>query len=212
MHRLVIALCAFVFSAVAFAESIQIPGIDGDAGQLNVRLPPAYDAKQSYSVLLSPGDYYWQDRDSVPGWIVVSGGAFYGGDVVGKSALAIAFLRKRFPPKGGGFHIAGWSANSAGVFAIAMAHADEFLSVTGIAGMPGSASDAELDKLKSLGVHFVVGENDTYWRDGSMRWHERMKSAGVSSTLEIIPNGGHVMDELVGPPIFDRLEGWMAAD
>jgi len=209
MHRFLLALLAMVFCASAIAESVRVPGIDGDAGELNVRLPPNYDVSQSYSVLLSPGDYYWQDRESVPGWIVVTGGPFYGGDVVGKSRLALDFLRLRYPPKGGGFHLAGWSANSAGVFQIAMAHAQDFLSVTGIAGMPGNATDSDLDKLKSVSVHFVVGDNDTYWRDGSKRAHRRLQARGVNSTLEIIANGGHVMDELVGPPIFERLEGWM---
>ncbi len=55
-------------------------------------------------------------------------------------------------------------------------------------------------------VQFIVGQNDSYWKKGSEGWHQRFLNAGMKSTLEIIPNGEHVMPEIKGKPIFDRLD------
>lgn len=35
--------------------------------------------------------------------------------------------------------------------------------------------------------------------------HGLMQQQGLTSTLEIIPEGGHVMPEIVGEPFFERM-------
>ena len=198
-----LVLLALPFSAAA--ETVEIPGPDGSKLSLEIHHPPDYQPGKSYSILVSPGDYYWQEGASQPGWVVATGGAFYGPDRLVSARAAIEWLRKTYRPKLGGFHLAGWSANSAGVFEIAMDHPEDFLSVTGIAGMPGRNAESRLKRLAPVRVQFIVGENDTYWRQGSERWHRTMQEMGISSTLEIIPKGEHVMPELIGDPLFERL-------
>jgi pimeloyl-ACP methyl ester carboxylesterase len=206
------AVTLFAALAVASptaAEDLTITGADGTEVAIEIHLPPDFEAGVEYSILVSPGTWYWQDRPSQPGWIVVQSDAFYGAHRIENSRLALAALRARYRPLHGGFHIAGWSANSSGVFEIAMTHSKEFLSVTGIAGMPGRGAADELERLREIDVHFVVGERDSYWREGSERWHARLLELGVRSTLEIVPGGEHVMPELANEPIFERLNGWV---
>jgi hypothetical protein len=197
---------ALLVPLVACAETVTIPGLDGDKIELEIHRPADFQADKAYSILVGPGNYYWQDRPSQPGWIVVMSDAFYEDKRVARSKVVLAWLREQFQVKHGGFHTAGWSRNSAGVFEIVMAHPQEFLSVTGIAGMPGqSTTETQLASLKAIRVQFVVGENDSYWRSGSERWHEQMLALGIRSSLEIIPNGAHVMPEIANEPIFERL-------
>ena len=192
-------------SLAAESETMSISGAEGGDITIYLTLPPDFDASTAYSVLLSPGDFYWENRPSQPGWIVAVSSAFYGDDRIANSKLVLDWLGETYEVRNGAFHIAGWSANSAGVFAIAMAYPEEFLSVTGIAGMPGRGAEDDLVKLADLHVQFIVGENDTYWRQGSERWFELMQQQGISTTLEIIPNGAHVMPEIAEEPMFERM-------
>ena len=203
-------LLLFLVPTLAFAEAVEIPDGDGGEMALHVHRPPDFDPSQSYSILVSPGNYYWQDRPSQPGWVVVTGDAFFGPGRLARSKVALSWLREQFSPRNGGFHIAGWSANSAGVFEIAMTSPKDFLSVTGIAGMPGPGAEGDLQALEDIRVQFVVGENDGYWRRGSERWHKKMKAQGIHSTLEIIPNGEHVMPEIANEPMFERMNQLVA--
>ncbi len=198
-------------AACSSAETVELDGAGGQKIALEIHLPPGFDAGTAYSVLVSPGEYYWKERPSQPGWIVAVSDAFWGDARLANSKLALAWLRQHYEPRNGGFHIAGWSANSAGVFEIAMAYPQEFLSVTGIAGMPGRGSEADLGKLAGTRVQFVVGEKDSYWRRGSERWFEQMEQIGIEATLEIISEGEHVMPEIANEPIFERLDRLVAS-
>lgn len=189
---------------VSAAETVKIPGVQGKI-ELEVHLPPDFDASKAYSVLAGPGDYYWQDRPSQPGWISVTGEAFFGPGRIENSILAMNYLRERYRIRGDGFHLACWSANSAGVFEIAMTHPKEILSITGVAGTPASATGDEIKNLRDVRVQFIVGENDRFWREGSEIWHARLEALGASSSLEIIPRGGHVMPEIANEPFFERM-------
>ena len=80
-----------------------------------------------------------------------------------------------------------------------------FHSVTGVAGMPRAVSKSEMAGMKEVRVQFIVGEKDSYWRTGSERWHKDFVEAGVHTTIEIVPNGGHVMPEIANGPFFERL-------
>ncbi len=201
------ALLLLLFSAGPRAvaeEKVTLPGVSGEI-EMVIHVPPGFQDSQQYSVLVSPGDYYWKDRPFQPGWIVVWSDAFYGKDRIKDSKKAIEWLRRRYRIRGGGLHMAGWSANSAGVFDIVMAYPEDFLSVTGIAGMPGSGAENRLHLLEDIRVQFIVGEKDQYWRQGSERWHKLMKKAGIDTSLEIVPKGEHVMPEIANEPIFERL-------
>ena len=210
-HSLTVAVLVVACSASCLAaEEVEIAGADGRTIALDVRLPEGFDPATEHSVIVGPGDYYWQGGPPPAGWILVLGDAFYGPDRIANSNLALKWIEDNHKVRGGGFHIAGWSANSAGVFEIAMTYPDRFLSVTGVAGMPGRGAEADLDRLKDVRVQFIVGSEDSYWRDGSNRWHELMLERGIESRLEIIPDGEHVMVELVHGPMFDRMNRLVA--
>ncbi len=193
------------FEAGAASPAEEILGDGGKKIEIVVRLPADFDADSEYSVMVSPGDYYWKNSVSPQGWIVAISDGFFGDGRVTNSKRVLDWLRQRYKIRGDRFHIAGWSANSAGVFEIVMAYPEEFASVTGIAGMPGRGSEDELSKLAETHVQFIVGERDHYWRQGSERWHQLMQEEGISSTLEIIQRGDHVMPEIANEPIFERM-------
>ena len=201
-------LLAMQHPASLSAETVSIPG----APQLeaSIELPPDFDAAIAYNVLVSPGNFYWQERPSQPGWITVSSDGFWGDDRIESSKRLLDWLRDHYQLRNDGFHAAGWSANSAGVFEIVARYPAEFLSITGIAGMPGAGSEGDLSNFAGLHVQFIVGENDRYWRRGSERWFELMQEAGIETTLEIIANGDHVMPEIANGPLFERLDGLVA--
>ena len=97
-------------------------------------------------------------------------------------------------------------AKSAGIFDLAMANADRFHSITGLAGDPGSLNDDRIAALKKMKVQFVVGENDSYCRKAAEDDHKKLKAGGVETYLEIIPKGGHILKDLIGGGFISRLE------
>ena len=75
-----------------------------------------------------------------------------------------------------------------------------------MAGNPGSLSKKDIAALKNMKVQFVVGEDDRYWQKSARDANTKLKAAGVNTTLEIIPDGKHVMKELIGKGFMQRLE------
>ena len=51
-----------------------------------------------------------------------------------------------------------------------------------------------------------MGENDTYWQRSGRSAHEKLKAGGVDSVFEIVPDGEHVMTNLVGMGFMEKLE------
>ena len=75
-----------------------------------------------------------------------------------------------------------------------------------LAGNPAGVSGSDLAALQSVKVQFVVGENDTYWQRSARDAHEKLVAGGVNSVFEIVPNGEHVMTNLIGEPFIQKLE------
>ena len=199
---LLVAL-ASVAPAEIRTETLKLP--NGNTVELEIHLPDSQKSVVDYNVVVSPGEYYWGKPEAHSRWIVVVSDAFFGPQSSVNAKPTLDWIREHYPPLGGGFHMAGWSANSAGVFEIVSNHPGDFLSITGIAGMPGRNSEDAMLALKAVRIQFIVGENDSYWRQGSERWHEFFLEKGADSRIEVIPNGPHVIEELIGSPIFDRL-------
>ena len=57
-----------------------------------------------------------------------------------------------------------------------------------------------------MNVQFVVGENDPYWQRSAHEAHDKLVAGGVDSVLEIVPDGEHVMTNLIGKPFIQKLE------
>ena len=178
-----------------------------------VHLPPEYDADQDYPVLIGPGDgekgsdpgYYWQTDPNIPGWIIVDA-QLWDSETAPNIELILDAVNDAYNVEGDKFHAVCWSANSAGIFRLITAHADRFHSITGMAGNPGGVSDSDIDALQPVKVQFVVGENDTYWLRSARDAYEKLVAGGVDSVFEVVPNGEHVMTNLIGAPFIEKLE------
>ena len=178
-----------------------------------VHLPPEYDADQDYVVLIGPGDaekgsepgIYWQTDPNIPGWIIVDA-QLWDSETALNIDLILDAVKDAHNVEGDKFHAVCWSANSAGIFRLITAHADRFHSIAGMAGNPSGVSDSDIEALRSVKVQFVVGENDAYWLRSARDAHEKLVAGGVDSGFEVVPNGEHVMTNLIGAPFIKKLE------
>ena len=185
----------------------------GDAIPYAIHLPPDFDADKSYPVLIGPGDgeegadpgFYWQTDPHIDGWIIVDAQIWDSATARSLDALLDA-VAAEVNVEGEKFHAVCWSANSAGIFRLIIDHAKRFHSITGMAGNPGRVSSTDIAALQTVKVQFVVGENDTYWQRSARDAHETLLAAGVDSVFEIVPNGEHVMTNLIGAPFISKLE------
>ena len=192
-------------------ETLQVTS--GDQIPYAVHLPNGFDKSKVYPVLVGPGDaekgkeagYYWQSDMYSHGWIIVDAQIWSKQTEDSLDELLDELLR-RYKVEGDKFHTVCWSANSAGIFDLAIRYADRFYSIAGMAGNPRNLSKEGIAELKKMKVQFVVGENDPYWQRSARDAHEKLKAAGVATSLEIVPNGEHVMTELIGKGFMQRME------
>ncbi len=203
----------FELPAETVFDELELAG--GKRAKIAYRLPVGYDPEARHPVLLGPGDgnrgagydppRFWGEDAVQRGWIAVDSPEV----LRGASQAFLEALKQRFPPEGGRFHAVGFSANSAGTFATVVDHPEFFHSAWGIPGYPRTRDADELRGLGDAGVaiHFIAGSNDTGWLRSSERVHEQLKKLGVETTLEVIPGGGHVLDELLGGGLIERLDG-----
>jgi predicted esterase len=179
-------------------------------------LPPDFDPDATYPVLVGPGDaephpdepgsLYWGEDAVARGWIVVETPAFIMDDAVEKARKLLDFIESKYHIEGGKFHLAGFSTNSVGVFEVAMAMPERFHTVTVVPGFPVVENESELAKLQGVTVNVIVGENDTLWLDEARLLHDRLRRLGVRSYLEVVPNGGHILEGMFGGELMNRLD------
>ena len=62
-----------------------------------------------------------------------------------------------------------------------------------------------LKRLKDIRVQFIVGDRDAGWLSQSKSYHERLTGMGVSTKLDIIKGGGHILKDLFGAPFMSKL-------
>ncbi len=213
-----IVALALIYSVPAVAgggETIhrQFATASGDTVPYAVHLPPGYDPAVAYPVLIGPGEgtkgadpgFYWRSEPHIEGWIIVDAQLWESDTKRAIDKLLDAVLAE-FDVEGGKFHAVCWSANSAGIFRLITDHAGRFHSITGMAGNPRGVSSDDIDALRSVRVQFVVGENDPGWTRSARSAHDKLKAGGVDSVFEIVPNGEHVMTNLVGEKFIQKLE------
>lgn len=178
-----------------------------------IHLPPDFDPDMRYPVLIGPGDaekgsdpgFYWQTDPHIDGWIIVDA-QLWEPETGRDLSLILDAVIADFNVEGEKFHAVCWSANSAGIFRLITSNATRFHSITGIAGNPGQVSGEDIEALKTVKVQFVVGENDSYWQRSARDAHEKLLAGGVDSIFEIVPDGEHVMTNLIGAPFIQKLE------
>ena len=178
-----------------------------------IHLPPDFDAENSYPVLIGPGDaeegsdpgFYWQTDPHIKAWVIVDAQIW---DIAGSGSFdaLLDAVAMEVNVEGGKFHVVCWSANSAAIFQLITDHAERFHSITGMAGNPRGVSATDIEALQAVKVQFVVGENDPYWQRSARDAYEKLLAGGVDTIFEIVPNGEHVMTNLIGEPFIQKLE------
>lgn len=167
-----------------------------------VQVPADFDAKKTYPIMIGPSEvesdddqsFYWRGVSDTEGWILIDFPIFQKEGV--KEFLS--YLRTIYRVEGNKFHTVCFSANSSGIFDLVMRMPDNFHSITGMAGNPGTRDKKKLAALKEVKVQFVVGDRDTYWMNAAKDRHKLLLELGVDSSIEIIKNGKHVLTELIG--------------
>ena len=194
-------------------ETIELGG--GKALTYGYHLPTDFDPEKTYPVLIGPGEvdaesksgFFW--RKNMPeklNWILIETMSFFEGDANKNTAKLLDHLEKRFNVEGGRFHIVCFSANSSPIFRVVMAIPERFQSATGIPGHPSSSDKNTLKTLKNIRTQFIVGENDGYWRTASEKTQKELTELGYDSILDIIPNGGHILRDLIGEGFLMKME------
>lgn len=219
---LIVLLISILFTASACAqnqltnsrfETVKLKS--GKELKYAIHLPTDYDPAKAYPTIIGPGDgireespgYYWHGKPSEFGWLIVETPAHFASDPVNQMSQLLDHLNERYNVEGDKFHMVGFSANSANSFRVGIALANRFHSLVGVAGFPRqNPTGKDLQKVKNTKFYFIVGDRDQYWMNASKKSHTYLKSEGISSTLEIIKNGGHVLKEIDGQPFIDLME------
>jgi len=182
----------------------------------SIQLPVDFDVNKTYPVLIGPGDadpatamtasLFWGEDSSQRGWIVVESPVFASPDPVAKMTKLLDHIASLYRVEGGKFHIAGFDASGLAAFSFAAALPGRFQTVSGLPGYPTSDKDEDLLPLKGTIANIIVGERDPQWLDEARYAHARLEAVGVEAYLEVIPGGGHILEELFGGEFMDRLD------
>ncbi|WP_353778578.1 hypothetical protein [Winogradskyella sp. 3972H.M.0a.05] len=177
-----------------------------------IQLPEDFDASKTYPVLIGPSEvksledesFYWRGNSNTQGWILVSYPIYSATGRIGEVKAFLGHLKELYNVEGDKFHAVCFSANSSSIFELVMQIPEYFKGITGMAGNPSNSNKESLKRLKGLKVQFVVGDRDTYWMRAAEQSHSILKGHGVDSKLEIIKNGQHVMEPLIGKGFLDK--------
>ncbi len=53
---------------------------------------------------------------------------------------------------------------------------------------------------------FFIGERDAGWMRPAQRVHEQLQELGLDSRLEVIPDAGHAIKEIIGTAFMKRMD------
>lgn len=178
----------------------------GKTIELDYYLPSGFEAHKSYPVMLAPGSFFLQDDPAAFGWVVVRAGIGDRRFTTKDAETVLDHLSKMVRPRSGQFYIMGYSANSEGIFRIAAALPTHFAGILTIPGHPRQSG--EYETLAGMKIRFIVGERDGYWLREATKAHTQFMELGTDTDIEIIENGGHVLKQLAGEPLFRRIDDW----
>ena len=190
--------------ATAPDEEVVVELSGGDSISMGFYFPDDFDPHHAYPVMISVGEYFLHDDPSEFGWVVVRAGVADSRLSLAQSTEALDYIASRVNVASGRFHIFGYSASSAGVFRLASALPDRFRGVLVMPGHPRQRS--QFAALSDMQIRFIVGENDGYWLRESEAAHRRFQEMGTDTQIEIVENGGHVLSQFSGRPLYRRIE------
>ncbi len=178
----------------------------GKTIELDYYLPDDFNAEKPYPVMLAPGSFFLQDDPAAFGWVVIRAGISQPRFSADDANAVLDHLMTLVMPRDGKFHMMGFSANSSGVFSVVAALKDRFAGILTIPGHP--RHDREYDAVKQMKIRFIVGERDGYWLREAKKAHAAFQKLGTDTEIEIVKNGGHVLKQLAGRPLFKRIDDW----
>lgn len=178
----------------------------GKTIELDYYLPDDFDTEKSYPVMLAPGSFFLQDDPAAFGWVIVRAGIEEPRFTARDASVVLNQISTVVVPRGGKFHMMGYSANSGGVFRIAAALRTRFAGILTIPGHPRKRS--EYEAIKQMKIRFIVGARDGYWLREAKKAHAQFQALGADTDIEIVENGGHVLKHLAGAPLFKRIDDW----
>jgi hypothetical protein len=189
----------------------------GDAElPFSVDLPVGFDPSKAYPVLIAPGHgkkiegnwggLFWGEDTSQRGWITVECPSFLLTDPVTVTLQLLDEIARRYKVEGGRFHLACYGPSSGPAFAIAMAAPARIKSLIAAPGFPVTDDDNELRKLAGMRINLIVGSLDAIWLNESQRAYTRLQGLGIDCYLEIVPGANHLLQEMFGGELAERLE------
>jgi dipeptidyl aminopeptidase/acylaminoacyl peptidase len=202
----------------------QMTMADGTPLQYGVMLPNNFVEGEMYPVLLAfpPGPQtkamveagmgYWGAEGQARGWVIVSpiapGGTLF---FQGSEQYLPEFVQRIeaiYPPEGGKLHVAGVSNGGISAFRIAIMMPEKFASITAVLGFPQTSDFDKLDTLTNIPITMYVGENDTSWVERMTATEAELQRLGGQVSLTIVPNEGHVIQNLTGAELYDVLDSY----
>ena len=204
----------------------QMTMADGTPLDYGVVLPQGYVEGEMYPLLLAfppgpqtaamvvAGNRYWGEEAKARGWVVVSPIApnetlFFQGSEQYLPEF-VQRIEAIYPPEGGKLHVAGVSNGGISSFRIATMMPEKIASITAVPGFPQTADFNELEKLTAIPITLYVGENDASWVERMTATEKEIQRLEGRVSLTIVPNEGHVIQNLSGAELYDLLEAYRA--
>jgi Tetratricopeptide repeat len=188
---------------------------DGSELPFSVDLPVGFDPRQPCPVLVAPGvgkkipdnwgGLFWGEDTSQRGWITVESPSFLFEDPIGSTKQLFDEVARRYKIANGKVHVACYGPTAGSAFAIVMANPERVASLWALPGYPLTDKDADLRKLKGVKVTFIVGDQDPFWHQETLVAREHLQRLGVETYLEVVPGGGHLLEEMFGGEFAERL-------
>jgi predicted esterase len=171
-------------------------------------LPPGGQGQAEVDALL---DKWWAPEATKRGWIVVSPVAPDGQPFYSAASATLVELMDSvaaaYPPEGGRVHLAGVSTGGLSAYRIALDQPKRFLSLLVAPGFPPDDGDrAKLGRLVKIRVASYVGEEDSGWREPSVRTVKELTRLGGRASLTVSPGEGHILQKITAKQLFDTLE------
>lgn len=178
----------------------------GKSISIKFHLPDNFSQQTPYPVMIAPGDFFLKGDPTMHGWVMIEtffGKAGFSDDDI---RSVINHIRQTITVRGDKLHMMGYSANSGIMFRVAATFPNDFAGLLTIPGHPRNRS--QFEKLKEMRLRFIVGDRDSYWLKEAQKAHNAFKEMGTDTAIEIIDNGGHVLEQLAGRPLYDRINRW----
>lgn len=216
MNKLCILLLTLACSSPVEASNRVFKEFRFNGKSINyaIQLPNDFNPSKTYPVLIGPSEvqneddqsFYWRGVKDTQGWILIDYPIYEYGRRKKEVQAFLDHLISKYNVEGDKFHTVCFSANSARIFDMVMDIPQNFHSITGMAGNPGTRDKEKLSALKNIKVQFIVGDRDSYWMKAAKDRHQLLLEAGAESSIEIIKNGQHVMKNLIGKGFLARAE------